>query len=189
MSAAIGQACRSTRRAARWCWTSAAARPRSRSSRSMASSTPTRCASAATSSMRRSSTVRRNYGTLIGEATAERVKKEIGSAYPGNEVRELGGQKAATSPRGAAQFHAELERDPRRRCRNRCRALLMPSRRRSNRPARTRRRRRRTRYRADRRRRAAERPRPPDRGRDRPAGDHRRGPLTCVARGGGRASN
>jgi rod shape-determining protein MreB len=33
--------------------------------------------------------VRRNYGTLIGEATAERIKKEIGSAYPGNEVREL----------------------------------------------------------------------------------------------------
>jgi rod shape-determining protein MreB len=33
--------------------------------------------------------VRRNYGTLIGEATAEKVKKEIGSAYPGNEVREL----------------------------------------------------------------------------------------------------
>jgi rod shape-determining protein MreB len=33
--------------------------------------------------------VRRNYGTLIGEATAERVKKDIGSAYPGNEVREI----------------------------------------------------------------------------------------------------
>jgi rod shape-determining protein MreB len=33
--------------------------------------------------------VRRNYGTLIGEATAERIKHEIGSAYPGNEVREL----------------------------------------------------------------------------------------------------
>ena len=33
--------------------------------------------------------VRRNYGTLIGEATAERIKKEIGSAYPGNEVREM----------------------------------------------------------------------------------------------------
>jgi rod shape-determining protein MreB len=33
--------------------------------------------------------VRRNYGTLIGEATAERVKHEIGSAYPGNEVREI----------------------------------------------------------------------------------------------------
>nr|VFK00857.1 MAG: rod shape-determining protein MreB [Candidatus Kentron sp. H]VFK00886.1 MAG: rod shape-determining protein MreB [Candidatus Kentron sp. H]VFK04767.1 MAG: rod shape-determining protein MreB [Candidatus Kentron sp. H] len=33
--------------------------------------------------------VRRNYGTLIGEATAERIKHEIGSAYPGNEVMEL----------------------------------------------------------------------------------------------------
>ena len=33
--------------------------------------------------------VRRNYGTLIGEATAERVKHSIGSAYPGNEVTEL----------------------------------------------------------------------------------------------------
>ena len=33
--------------------------------------------------------VRRNYGSLIGEATAERIKHEIGSAYPGDEVREL----------------------------------------------------------------------------------------------------
>jgi rod shape-determining protein MreB len=33
--------------------------------------------------------VRRNYGSLIGEATAERVKHEIGSAYPGNELREI----------------------------------------------------------------------------------------------------
>ncbi len=33
--------------------------------------------------------VRRNYGTLIGEATAEHIKHEIGSAYPGNEVKEL----------------------------------------------------------------------------------------------------
>lgn len=33
--------------------------------------------------------VRRNYGTLIGETTAEMIKKEIGSAYPGNEVREI----------------------------------------------------------------------------------------------------
>ena len=33
--------------------------------------------------------VRRNYGTLIGEATAERIKHEIGSAYPGDEVREI----------------------------------------------------------------------------------------------------
>ena len=33
--------------------------------------------------------VRRNYGILIGEATAERIKHDIGSAYPGEEVREL----------------------------------------------------------------------------------------------------
>jgi len=33
--------------------------------------------------------VRRNYGSLIGEATAERIKQEIGTAFPGTEVREL----------------------------------------------------------------------------------------------------
>jgi rod shape-determining protein MreB len=33
--------------------------------------------------------VRRNYGTLIGEATAERIKHSIGSAFPGNEVLEI----------------------------------------------------------------------------------------------------
>jgi rod shape-determining protein MreB len=33
--------------------------------------------------------VRRNYGTLIGEATAERIKHDIGSAYPGKEVKEV----------------------------------------------------------------------------------------------------
>jgi len=33
--------------------------------------------------------VRRNYGTLIGESTAERIKHEIGTAYPGNEVTEM----------------------------------------------------------------------------------------------------
>ncbi len=33
--------------------------------------------------------VRRNYGILIGEATAERIKLEIGSAFPGQEVLEI----------------------------------------------------------------------------------------------------
>ena len=33
--------------------------------------------------------VRRNYGILIGEATAERIKHEIGSAFPGQEVLEI----------------------------------------------------------------------------------------------------
>jgi len=33
--------------------------------------------------------IRRNYGMLIGETTAETIKKTIGSAFPGSEVREL----------------------------------------------------------------------------------------------------
>src|SRR5690606_3648113 len=33
--------------------------------------------------------IRRNYGMLIGEVTAEFIKKEIGSAFPGSEVREI----------------------------------------------------------------------------------------------------
>ena len=32
--------------------------------------------------------IRRNYGMLIGETTAELIKEEIGSAFPGSEVRE-----------------------------------------------------------------------------------------------------
>ena len=33
--------------------------------------------------------VRRNYGSLIGDATAERIKQEIGTAYPSSEVLEI----------------------------------------------------------------------------------------------------
>ncbi|MDM3871729.1 rod shape-determining protein [Porticoccus sp. W117] len=33
--------------------------------------------------------VRRNYGSVIGDSTAERIKIEVGSAYPGSEVREI----------------------------------------------------------------------------------------------------
>jgi len=33
--------------------------------------------------------IRRNYGMLIGETTAENIKKEIGSAFPGSEVRDI----------------------------------------------------------------------------------------------------
>jgi rod shape-determining protein MreB len=33
--------------------------------------------------------IRRNYGMLIGDQTAELVKKTIGSAFPGSEVREM----------------------------------------------------------------------------------------------------
>lgn len=47
--------------------------------------------------------VRRNYGALIGEATAERIKHEIGTAYPGSEVMEIevkGRNLAEGIPRG-----------------------------------------------------------------------------------------
>ncbi len=33
--------------------------------------------------------VRRHYGSLIGDATAERIKQEVGCAYPGSEVKEI----------------------------------------------------------------------------------------------------
>ena len=33
--------------------------------------------------------IRRNYGMLVGEPTAESIKKKIGSAFPGSEVREM----------------------------------------------------------------------------------------------------
>jgi rod shape-determining protein MreB len=33
--------------------------------------------------------IRRNYGMLIGEATAEHIKKKMGSAFPGTEVLEM----------------------------------------------------------------------------------------------------
>jgi rod shape-determining protein MreB len=33
--------------------------------------------------------IRRNYGMLIGETTAETIKKKIGSAFPGSEVRDM----------------------------------------------------------------------------------------------------
>ncbi|MFZ2234785.1 MAG: rod shape-determining protein [Dokdonella sp.] len=33
--------------------------------------------------------VRRNHGTLIGESTAERIKLEVGCAYPQDEVKEI----------------------------------------------------------------------------------------------------
>lgn len=47
--------------------------------------------------------VRRNYGTLIGESTAEKIKKEVGTAYPGSEILEIevkGRNLAEGVPRG-----------------------------------------------------------------------------------------
>ena len=42
--------------------------------------------------------VRRNYGILIGEATAERIKIEIGSAFPG--AAGARNHRAGTEPLG-----------------------------------------------------------------------------------------
>lgn len=33
--------------------------------------------------------VRRNYGTVIGESSSERIKEAIGTAFPGNDVQEM----------------------------------------------------------------------------------------------------
>ncbi len=47
--------------------------------------------------------VRRNYGSLIGETTAERIKHEIGTAFPGSEVKDMevrGRNIAEGVPRG-----------------------------------------------------------------------------------------
>ena len=57
--------------------------------------------------------IRRNYGMLIGETTAETIKKQIGSAFPGSEVKEME-VKGRNLRRGhSAQLHHFLQRDPR----------------------------------------------------------------------------
>ena len=57
--------------------------------------------------------VRRNYGSLIGDATAERIKKEIAIAYPSDENAEIdirGRNLAEGIPRGfTLQSHEILE--------------------------------------------------------------------------------
>jgi rod shape-determining protein MreB len=39
--------------------------------------------------------IRRNYGMLIGETTAEEIKKTIGSAFPGASEMEVKGRNLA----------------------------------------------------------------------------------------------
>jgi len=65
--------------------------------------------------------VRRNYGILIGEATAERIKLEIGSAYPGQQVREIS-VKAGTSPRASHAASPSIRTRFSKPCRSPCRA-------------------------------------------------------------------
>ena len=76
MAAAIGATCRSPSRPARWSSISAAAPPRSASSRWAAWSMPVRCASAALSLDEAIiNYISRNYGMLIGENTAEASRR------------------------------------------------------------------------------------------------------------------
>ena len=55
--------------------------------------------------------VRRNFGSLIGEATAERIKHEIGSAFPSDEVKEIevrGRNLAEGVPRSFTLTNSEI---------------------------------------------------------------------------------
>lgn len=55
--------------------------------------------------------VRRNFGSLIGDATAERIKHEIGSAFPSDEVKEVevrGRNLAEGVPRSFTLSNAEI---------------------------------------------------------------------------------
>lgn len=55
--------------------------------------------------------VRRNFGSLIGDATAERIKHEIGSAFPSDEVKEVevrGRNLAEGVPRSFTLSNSEI---------------------------------------------------------------------------------
>ena len=49
--------------------------------------------------------IRRNYGMLIGETTAEQIKKEIGSAFPGSRSAREGSEGPQPRRRHSAQLH------------------------------------------------------------------------------------
>ncbi len=57
--------------------------------------------------------VRRNYGILIGEATAERIKIEIGSAVPRPAGAGTVGEGQEPLRGRAAQLHAQQQRNSR----------------------------------------------------------------------------
>ena len=111
--------------------------------------------------------IRRNYGMLIGETTAEQIKKTIGSAFPG--LRGEGDGSQGPQPRRGhpAQLHRVVERNSRSAHRSAQQHRLGGEERARAHAAGARRRHRRARHGADRRRRAAARRRPPADGGDR----------------------
>ncbi|MFD2270421.1 rod shape-determining protein [Undibacterium arcticum] len=56
--------------------------------------------------------IRRNYGMLIGEQTAEAIKKAIGSAFPGSEVKEMEVKGRNLSEGIPRSFYDFQQRDP-----------------------------------------------------------------------------
>ena len=56
--------------------------------------------------------IRRNYGMLIGEPTAEAIKKQIGSGLPRHRGEGDGGQGPQPLRGRAAQLHDLVQRDP-----------------------------------------------------------------------------
>ena len=121
--------------------------------------------------------IRRNYGMLIGEPTAELIKKSIGSAFPGSEVREIevkGRNLSEGVPRSftiSSNEILEALTDP-------LNQMVSGGQERARADAAgTRRRHRRARHDAHRRRRAAARPRPPAGRGNRPAGAGGRRPA------------
>ena len=121
--------------------------------------------------------IRRNYGMLIGEQTAENIKMGIGSAFPGSEVREMEVKGRNLSEGVPRSFTISLQRGA-----GSADRPAQPDRvRRQERAgadaARTGRRHRRARHDAHRRRRAAARPGSPAGRGNRPAGAGRRRPA------------
>ena len=121
--------------------------------------------------------IRRNYGMLIGEQTAEAIKKAIGSAFPGSEVKEMEVKGRNLSEGIPRSFTISSQRDPGSADRPAEQHRLGRQERARADPAGTGRRHRREGHDADRRRRAAARPRSPADGRNRPAGAGRRRPA------------
>jgi rod shape-determining protein MreB len=114
--------------------------------------------------------IRRNYGMLIGEQTAEAIKKAIGSAFPGSEVKEMEVKGRNLSEGIPRSFTIFVQRDPGSADRPAQQHRLGRQERARTDAAGTGRRHRRKGHDADRRRRAAARPGPPADGRNRPAG-------------------
>ena len=57
--------------------------------------------------------VRKEYGSLIGESTPERIRKhEIGTAYPGGEILEIDVRGRSLASRRAAPVHASTRGGP-----------------------------------------------------------------------------